>query len=152
MRGVNFLSIVGSLFVLTQVAARAETPVEIENAWVRAVPPGSTATAAYMRIRNPKSTPIMLTAAKVSFAEIVRPMITVRKEVDGKEVSGMEFVDALEIPAHGEAILEPGGDHLMFMKMTAVPAAGDITEVTLIFEPGATEVTIEMPVSRTAPE
>ena len=146
-------SIVGSFFLLfTLVVARGETPVEIENAWVRAVPPGSTATAAYMRIRNPGAAPVVLTKAKVSFAKIVRPMITVRKEVDGKEVSGMEFVEALEIPARGEALLEPGGDHLMFMEMTDIPSPGDIVEVTLIFEPGSDEITIEVPVAKAAPK
>ncbi len=141
------ISIVSSLFFLSLIVARAENPILIEKAWLRAVPPGSQASAAYMLIRNRGDAPVKLTGAKASFAEMVRPMITIRKEVDGKKVIGMELVDFLEIPARGETLLEPGGDHLMFMNMTAAPAPGETVEVTLIFEPGATEVTIKMPVS-----
>jgi copper(I)-binding protein len=145
------ISIVGSLCFFVLSAASAESPVEIENGWVRAVPPGAPATAAYMVIRNLGDAPLELTGGEVSFAETVKPMITLTKEVDGKEVRGMELVDALDIPAHGETLLEPGGDHLMLMKMVRVPAPGEIVEVTLIFEPGAERVTIKLPVSRTAP-
>jgi copper(I)-binding protein len=149
---ITFL-IAGLAILLALAAARAgEIPVEIKDAWVRAVPPGSPATAAYMRISNTGDIPLKLSGGRASFAGVVKPMITIRKKVDGKEVSGMELVDALIIPARGETILEPGGDHLMLMKMTGVPAPGETVKVTLIFDPGATEVSIMMPVFRMAPK
>lgn len=129
-----------------------ESPVVIENAWVRAVPPGSPATAAYMTIVNTGDTPLILTGGTAAIAKMVRPMITVKKTVNGKEVIGMELVESLKIPAGGKAILKPGGDHIMIMEMSEHPAPGSTLKLTLRFEPGNLGVELNLPVSRTAPE
>lgn len=44
----------------------------------------------------------------------------------------------IPVPAHGDAVLEPGGNHIMFMSITGPIKAGDAVPVTLTFRSGAT--------------
>jgi copper(I)-binding protein len=57
----------------------------------------------------------------------------------------MEMVDSLNIPAHGKAMLAPGGYHLMMMKPAKPVAVGDKVKVTLQFGDGSTS-TVEFAV------
>jgi copper(I)-binding protein len=119
-------------------------PVKVEEAWVRAVPPSLTDTAAFMRLKNTGDVALRLTGVRTPIAGMAMPMETTRKMVQGVEVLGMKGVDFIEIPAHGERVLKPGGDHLMLMNLTAHPRPGEMVEVTLEFEPGHRAVTVEM--------
>ncbi len=118
---------------------------KISDAWVRAVPPSVTDSAAFMRLENDGDQPLRLTGGATDLARMAMPMQTTRKTVNGVEVLGMKSVDFIEIPAHGEAILKPGGDHLMLMGLTRHPAVGEQVKVTLEFEPGDVKLTVEMP-------
>ena len=149
---VLFFSLLASLSALA-----VEPPITVEGAWLRAVPPGSPATAAYMTITNNGSETLSLTGGLSKIAKIVSPMVTVKRTVDGVEVSGMELVEGLEIPAGGKVVLKPGGDHLMFMEMTEQPAPGSTVVVRLQFKPedperDFVEIDLELPVSRNEPE
>ncbi len=121
-------------------------PVKVEEAWVRAVPPSLTDTAAFMRLENTGDTPVRLTGGKSQIAAMAMVMETTRKMAQGAEVLGMKGVDFIEIPPHGERVLKPGGDHLMLMNLTEHPRAGETVEVTLEFDPGRRTVTVQMPV------
>jgi len=120
-------------------------PVKVSNAWVRAVPPSVTDSAAFMKIENTGDAPLRLTGGSTPIAGMAMPMATTRKTVDGVEVLGMKGVDSIEIPAHGERELKPGGDHLMLMTLTAHPHPGEMVTLTLKFEPGDRTVTVRMP-------
>ncbi len=120
-------------------------PVKVEDAWVRAVPPSLMDTAAFMRLENTGDTPLRLTGGKSHIAGTAMVMETTRKTAQGVEVLGMKGVDFIEIPAHGERVLKPGGDHLMLMNLTVHPRIGETVEVTLEFEPGHRTMTVEMP-------
>ncbi len=120
-------------------------PLKVLDAWVRAVPPSVTDTAAFMRLQNTGEAPLRLTGGSTPIAGMAMPMSTTRKIVQGVEVLGMKGVDFIEIPPHGECILKPGGDHLMLMNLTSHPHPGDHVNVTLDFEPGHRTVTIAMP-------
>jgi copper(I)-binding protein len=132
---------------LFAAAARAgdALPVKVEEAWVRAVPPAVTDTAAFMRLQNTGDTPLRLTGGSASIAGMAMPMTTTRKTVQGVEVLGMKAVDAIEIPPHAARDLKPGGDHLMLMNLTAHPRPGDQVTITLLFEPGDRKLTLTMP-------
>ena len=119
-------------------------PVKVEEAWVRAVPPSLTDTAAFMRLENTGDVRLRLTGGSTAIAGMAMTMGTTRKMVQGAEVLGMKAVDFIEIPPHGERVLKPGGDHLMLMNLTAHPRPGEIVEVTLEFEPGHRTVTVQM--------
>jgi len=106
--------------------------VKIEDPWIRAVPPGSKATAAFMTIVNNSDKPLTVTGGSTPVAGEVKPMITTKSKVDGHEVMGMEFVESFTVPAGKSRVLEPGADHIMLMQLTEVPKAG--TRVLLILE------------------
>jgi copper(I)-binding protein len=120
-------------------------PLKVEEAWVRAVPPSLTDTAAFMRLENTGDVALRLTGGSSPIAGMAMPMGTTRKSVQGVEVLGMKGVDFIEIPPHGERVLKPGGDHLMLMNLKAHPRPGEMVPVTLDFEPGHRTMTVEMP-------
>ena len=138
------------LFSIQSQAADEKLPLKIEKAWIRAVPPVASDTAAYMTLTNTGKKPLKLTGGSTPIAKMVHTMITTRKKQNGKEAFGMEIVDGINIPAGGRAVLAPSGDHVMIMGMTSHPKAGEIVKLTLRFDPGAKEITLEVPVA-TAP-
>ena len=142
----RILPLIVLLFAGIGSAIAQPLPLEIKGAWLRAVPPGSSATAAYMTLINRGDVPLELTGATSTFSPDVRPMITTTQTVEGKTVHGMEFVPSLIVPAKGKVELKPGGDHLMFMQLKRVPKAGETLPVILKF--GSQEWPLEIPVRR----
>ncbi len=135
-----------TVFVFARVALAGDSlPLKIEDAWVRAVPGSVTDTAAGMLLETRGDVPLRLTGAKTQIATMAMLMETTHKTVQGVDMQGMRDVDFIEIPAHGETILKPGGYHLMLMNMASHPQPGEIVPVTLEFEPGHRTVTVKMP-------
>ncbi|MEI6350238.1 MAG: copper chaperone PCu(A)C [Verrucomicrobiota bacterium] len=143
-----------ALAILLGIQAQAadnELPIKIEKAWVRAVPAVAEDTAAYMILTNTGTNPLKLTGGSTPIAAMVHAMVTTRKLENGTESLGMKIVDGIDIPAGGQAVLTPQGDHLMLMGMTQHPNAGETVRLTLRFDPGAQEITLDLPVSKTEP-
>ena len=139
-----FLLIAAILWVLPapRAALADDRPVvKVENVRVRAVPPVSSATAAYMVLSNLTNKPIRLVGGETSIAGVVEPMISTRPK-PGTDMVGMETVDYLEIPAHATRSLKPGGDHLMLMELKEHPKPGDKLLLKLKFEPGPVEISV----------
>ena len=134
------------LFAAGASAGDPSPTLKIEDAWVRAMPPSAGNTAAYMTLINDGDKPVRLTGGSTPIAGSVSPMITTRKQVSGTEVLGMADVDALEIPAHGRCVLKPGGDHLMIISLKSHPKPGDHIQLTLHFEPGRKDITLDVAV------
>lgn len=129
--------------------AVAQADILIEDAWIRAVPPSSKATAAFMTITNTGGSEVKLVEARAeNIAKDVRAMVTTHKQIGGREVMGMEFVESFAITAGKSRRLEPGGDHIMLMKLSSVPSAGTRVKLTLVFDEGAgrREIEVEAPV------
>lgn len=118
--------------------------IKIENPWIRAVPPSSGATAAFMAITNNSDKPVAVTGGSTPVAREVRLMVTTRSKVNGQEVMGMEFVDSFTVEAGKKRVLEPGADHIMLMKLKEVPKAGSVVPLTLETESGGRKDKIEL--------
>src|ERR1700732_1599583 len=141
------------LFLYCVSSATADgVPIQVENAWLRAVPPVAEATAAYMKIRNLSQSSYRLIGASSPIATKIEPMITTRHQRKGHEVLGMESVEFLEIPSGGFLDLKPGGNHLMIMGLTSHPKEGEHVKLTLRFAPGDLRIDVELPVFRQEPE
>ena len=117
--------------------------LKIVDAWIRAVPPSSKATAAFMTIVNKSDTPVLITGGSCQLAGEIKPMITTKQD-DG--VMGMALVKCFAVPAKGKRVLEPGGDHLMLMKLSEVPRAGSIVPLVLTTEAGGKPGSIRLDV------
>jgi copper(I)-binding protein len=127
-------------------AFAGNAPIQVENAWMQAVPPVSEVTAAYMRIKNLGPTLLKLTGASSPIAAKIEPMITTRSERNGQVVLGMANVDSLEIPPGGVLELKPGGSHLMITGLTSHPKEGDRVKLTVRFAPGDQQFDVDLPV------
>jgi copper(I)-binding protein len=141
----RILLLLATLLLSIPGRAADAPPLTIKEAWVRAVPPSLTDTAAFMRIQNTGDTPVRLTGGKTPIASVAMLMQTTHSTVQGVEALGMAALDFIDIPPHSECVLKPGGDHLMLMNLSFHPRPGDIVSVTLLFEPGHQTLTLPMP-------
>ena len=96
--------------------------------------------AGYMTIKNTGSEDDRLVSISSNFSG--KQEIHTMKMVEG--VMRMRpLQDGIVIPAGGEAKLAKGGDHMMFIKLNEPMQAGELRDVTLVFEK-AGEVKIGM--------
>ncbi|MDX1464606.1 MAG: copper chaperone PCu(A)C [Halomonas sp.] len=136
-----------SLLALPLLGAAAEAQsITVEDARVRAVPPGSMTTAAFMTLTNPAETDRALVGGASPLAG--RLELHHHMKVDG--VMRMRRVEALPLPAGETVRLAPGGWHLMMFELAATPAEGERVALTLTLDNGET-LTLEAPVRRVKP-
>ncbi|MEN3034418.1 MAG: copper chaperone PCu(A)C [Aquificaceae bacterium] len=119
--------------------AFAQQNIQIKNAWVREVPQGSRATAAYMLIENKSSQPDKLLQASSPVAGTTE----LHETVDGK----MRKIQSIEVPANSKVELKPGGLHVMLIDLKNPIKEGDKVDLTLKFEK-AGEVKLQLPVKK----
>jgi copper(I)-binding protein len=122
-------------------SVKDSTPIEITDAWVRAVDSGmgGTAAALFMTIQNNTSTPDVLLKVKGDAAEMMQIHLS---EVDVNGVSSMHEVQGVEIAANDITQLKPGGYHVMLMGLKQDIKEGDMIKFTLVFQ-NAGEMVIE---------
>ena len=142
------LSLLAAVLPCAAAHAGEPAPIKVEGAYVRAVPPNSTATAAFMTLVNDTDKPVRLVGGAAPFAGSAGPMITTHEEHDGTMAMGMKDVPALEVPAHGKLELRPGGDHFMLTELKSVPKEGETVTLTLHFEPAPAELKVEAAVKK----
>lgn len=105
-------------------------PVTIVSPWAPAMPGRLGTSAGYMVIINNQESDDLLLSASSPWAEHVSLHVSTR---DG-DISRMSDLDALPVPAHGQAEFAQGHNHLMFTGLYAPFVVGDVVPVTLRFE------------------
>ena len=131
--------LLGSLLVGGLVFAQPN--IKVEDAWVRAVPPTSKMSAAYMVIKNEGNEPDKLVDVSNNASQITE----IHETVEGK----MRRVKAIEIPAGKKVDLKPGGYHIMLINLNKPLKEGDKVELILKFEKSG-EIKVEAPVRKGA--
>lgn len=122
-----------ALLVAASAAVGAEPCVPtIEDAWVRAAPPGTTTLAGYLVVRNDCDVAVAVTG--VESADFAMPMIHRSVVEDG--VAKMRPAGDLTVPAGGELRFAPGGLHLMLMQPKRPLAEGDAARIALVLADG----------------
>lgn len=134
--------VVGLALSLSSQAVLADA-LEIEGAQVRAVPPVSTTTAAFMVLHNRGDADLALVDAHSPAAEITE----LHNHVDVDGVMQMRQVPEIRVPAGGSAELAPGGLHLMLIDLVAPLKEGDEVEITLALD-NDESLTLSVPVKR----
>jgi copper(I)-binding protein len=127
-------------------AAQPTVNIQLQNAWVRAMPPSQAMTAAYLTVVNKGAATVDISGATSDIARSVE--IHTTREVDGymrmQQLSGFAL-------APGESLeLAPGGTHLMLLGVTAMPAPGEAVELCLVVASGD-QVCTQAKTHRTAP-
>jgi len=129
---------------LAAVAQQSSTMV-LADAWVRALPPTQTNTAAYVTVTNPGKAAIVITAASTGLAQQVQIHRT--REIEG--YMRMEQLQNLPV-APGESVqLAPGGTHLMLLGLARMPMPGETVRFCLELATGE-EVCTDAPVRKSA--
>lgn len=127
-----------SLAALTGIASAEDIKagaVVITDVWSRASPMFTDASAGFMVIKNTGAEDDTLVTAT---AEIT-PVVQVHEMKMENDVMKMaELKDGLAIPAGATVELKPGGYHIMFMGLKALPREGDVFKGTLTFAKGGT--------------
>jgi copper(I)-binding protein len=143
-----------ALLLLPGLASAATpAPVDVaclvvQDGWVRLSPvPRPIMLAGFGRIINGCTTAQVVVAARSPrFGDV---SLHETQVVDG--VSRMREVERLPVAPGAEAVLAPGGLHLMLMQPDAVMAEGEQVPLVLVLADGR-EVAAELQVRRTAPE
>lgn len=116
--------------------------LEISGAFARASPKMVSAGAGFMTIRSLGDSDRL-----IGFSSPACEQPELHTHIHDNGMMRMRQVDAIDIPAGGEAKLEPGGLHLMFIGLTGKLAEGESVDVTLTFEK-AGEVNITLPIKK----
>ena len=116
--------------------------IDVDGAYFRASGAMAKAGAAFMTITNNTDHEIHLVGASSDIAKMVELHTHLMEDGLMKMV---EIEGGIYIPAGVTHALERGGDHVMFMGLTEVPAEGGMVMLTLKFEDG-TMVMVHAPV------
>jgi copper(I)-binding protein len=133
---------------ITDAADTAATPasIEIQNGYVRAVPPGQQNSAAFMTLINQGEDSIALLAGESTAAEVVE--LHTHLMEDG--MMRMRQVEQIEVPAGKTVELKPGGLHVMLIGLTSPLKPGDTIDLNLGFDDGSQQ-SLTLPVKRIEP-
>ncbi len=126
--------------------AGAGGALRVEGAWARATPPAARTGAAYLTVINTGGEPDHLVAASSPAAA----QAELHTHISEGNVARMQQLPAIDIPAGGRVSFAPGGLHVMLMNLQGPLRDGTRFPLTLRFA-RAGELTIEVPVSRSAP-
>ena len=112
--------------------------IEVNNPWVRALPPNIKMTAAYMMIHNHSGMDDQLELVETPIAGAVETHMVVKKD----QVMSMKPVPHIPVPAMGVQELKPGGYHLMLIQLNKVLQKGEKVPMLLHFKhAGTMEIT-----------
>ena len=112
--------------------------ISVTDAWARATLPGQQVSGAYMQIQSDADARLV----GVSSPAVARVEVHEMK-MDG-DVMRMRELKSINLPKGKTVSLEPGGFHLMLMKLKKPIAAGDIILFTLVVESGGKRQKIEV--------
>ena len=119
------------LMAMAGVAVPGDTPLRVEQAWIRLLP-GDLPLAGYFEMVNASGSPARLTSAESPGFE----GIMLHRSVSEGGSSRMQHVDSVQVPEGGSVRFEPGGYHLMLMKRRTALSIGDRVPITLHFADG----------------
>lgn len=129
-------------FFLTAMPANA-ADLELSDAWTRQPLAGAMANAVYLTIKNTGSAADSLVKMETPAADIAE-VHTMKMEGD---IMRMRQVKELSISAGEAVVMEPGGMHIMLMKLKEIPAMGERFPLTLTFSQ-AGEISVDVIVKK----
>lgn len=124
-----------------ETMAPMSSSVMVEGAWSRPSPMAEGVGVAYMRLVNRADVSDTLIGVSSAAAEVVE----MHETADDEGMVSMMPVQSIDVPAGGEVELEPGGYHIMLVRLVGPLVEGDVIELTLEFEvAGAVPVSAEV--------
>ena len=123
------------LMVSLGALAGAADSVTVQDPYVRLAPPNAPATGAFMVIRNGGDKDVKVVSASNPASKVTE----LHTHLNEGGVMKMRPVPAIEVKAKGEAVLKPGGLHVMLIDLKAPMKAGDVVPITLGFDDGSSK-------------
>lgn len=117
------------------VLAGAADHVSVQDPYVRLAPPNAPATGAFMVIRNNGDKDVKLLKVDNPVSRVTE----LHTHLNDGGVMRMRPVAAIDIKAKGEAVLKPGGLHVMMIDLKAPIKEGDVVPITLSFDDGSSK-------------
>ncbi len=115
--------------------------LKIDHPWSRELPPNAAAGGAYFVVHNHGKTADRLIGVQTPQAAKAE----MHTMVQLGEVMKMQQLDSVGIPAGGEAVFAPGGNHVMLFGLKKPLVAGERFPMTLQFEhAGKVEVEVQV--------
>ena len=127
--------LVAGLLFSAGVLAGAADNVSVQDPYVRLAPPNAPATGAFMVIRNTGDKDVKVVKADNPVSKATE----LHTHLNEGGVMKMRPVPAIEIRAKGEAVLRPGGLHVMMIDLKAPIKEGDSVPITLTFDDGSSK-------------
>lgn len=123
------------LMVSLGALAGAADSVTVQDPYVRLAPPNAPATGAFMVIRNGGDKDVKVVSASNPASKVTE----LHTHLNEGGVMKMRPVPAIDIKAKGEAVLKPGGLHVMLIDLKAPMKEGDVVPITLGFDDGSSK-------------
>lgn len=140
MKTFYSLLFTGLLLLSTQVFASL---LSVEDAYVRATPPNSKNSAAFMVIKNTGKQEVKLLSASSDIAERVE--LHTHTKVEG--MMKMRQVEEIMIKGESSVSLQPGGYHVMFLNLKQPLAEGQSVALSLYFDNGE-QIRLDAPIKK----
>lgn len=138
-------SLVAAVLCLCLHGAVFASGLQLSDAWVAEMPPGTEATAGYLAIHNPSA--VNVTIRGISSPQFGSVQVHTTELHEGRAT--MQMRDSVEVPAGATVELAPGASHLMLFSPAQPLKAGD--SVTLILDLGSdATISVDAPVRRRA--
>lgn len=134
------------LFLVLPAWGSAQPSIQIENAYIRELPPNVETAAVYMTIHNVGQHPMTLNEVRTDAASSA--MLHQTSMQNGMMV--MEHLMTLELEGRTSVSLAPGGLHIMLLGLRQTLSAGDSINLTLYFANGLV-LNSRVPIVRDAP-
>ena len=124
----------GLMFSLGALAGAADS-VTVQDPYVRLAPPNAPATGAFMVIRKGGDKDVKVVSASNPASKVTE----LHTHLNEGGVMKMRPVPAIDVKAKGEAVLKPGGLHVMLIDLKAPMKEGDVVPITLGFDDGSSK-------------
>lgn len=121
--------------------------LEVQGAWVRAVPPGTPNSAAFFTVINRGPSMAEIVGASSEAARGVE--LHTHEQVDGQ--ARMRQVERLQVPGKGHHHLAPGGDHVMLLGLREPLDSQGVVALELSLSDGSS-VQVKAPVRSAPPQ
>lgn len=131
---ITKLILVVSLFLIMTNAWSAQ--ITVEGAYVRHLPPTQKITGAFMVLNNLGDKDISVISAQSEVAE----KLELHTHIHDGGVMRMRQVEKIDLPAHGQVELKPGGFHIMLIGLKKPLALDQVVAIKLHLDDGSTEL------------
>jgi copper(I)-binding protein len=127
------LKLYGLILFGTAMHASAAGHLVVENAWIRAAPPGARMLAGYALLKNAGDVPVVVTgASSADFGDV-----SLHESYSENGVERMRALDNIAIAPGASVAFAPGGRHFMLMDGRRMLKPGDAVKIRISTQSGS---------------